>query len=94
VSLALAVNGVVAGLTQSNPFQGTTNGFYFAVLSIHHEWARWVTLALGLWLFAFTAFISSSNPATFWNDAMVALAIFILSLVGGTRKRVVGMPAA
>jgi Sulfatase len=33
VPLALAVNGVVAGLTQANPFQGTTNGFYFAVLS-------------------------------------------------------------
>jgi Sulfatase len=33
VPIALAVNGVVAGLTIANPFQGTTNGFYFAVLS-------------------------------------------------------------
>ena len=83
--------------TRANQINNAAVGaalFYFAVISMHHEWARWVTLALGLWLFAFTAFISSSNPATFWNDAMVALAVFILSLVGGTRKRVVGMPAS
>ena len=66
--------------------------FFFGAVSIKHEWARYVTLALGLWLFAFTAFISRSGGITFWNDAMIALAVFILSLVGGERRRVVGMP--
>ena len=46
--------------------------------------------ALGLWLFAFTALLGRSNPMTFWNNAMVALAVFVLSLVGGERHRVVG----
>ena len=66
--------------------------FLFGAISIRHEWARYVTLALGLWLFAFTAFIRSDSPITFWNNAMVALAVFILSLVGGERHRVVGEP--
>jgi hypothetical protein len=68
--------------------------FYFGALSIQHEWARYVTLGLGLWLFAFTAFIGGGNPVLFWNDAMLALVIFILSLVGGERHRVVGPPYA
>ena len=65
---------------------------YFGALSIRHEWARYVTLALGLWLFAFTAVVSRENPITFWNDAMVAVVIFVLSLVGGERRRIVGPP--
>jgi len=64
--------------------------FFFGALSVRHEWARYVTLALGLWLFAFTALLGRSNPMTFWNNAMVALAVFVLSLVGGERHRVVG----
>jgi hypothetical protein len=67
--------------------------FFFGVISIGHEWARYVTLALGIWLFAFAAFVSRGSAVTFWNDAMVALAVFILSLVGGTRRRVVGEPS-
>jgi len=66
--------------------------FFFGAISIRHEWARYVTLAAGLWLFAFSAFIGRSDPLTFWNNAMVALAVFILSLVGGERHRVVGEP--
>jgi hypothetical protein len=66
--------------------------FFFGALSIRHEWARYVTLGLGLWLFAFTVFISGGNPVTFWNDAMVALAVFVLSIVGGERHRIVGPP--
>jgi hypothetical protein len=64
--------------------------FFFGVISIRHEWARYVTLGLGAWLFAFTAFISGGSGVSFWNDAMIALAVFVLSLVGGERRRVVG----
>lgn len=64
--------------------------FFFGAISIRHEWARYVTLALGLWLFAFTALFGRGSAISFWNDAMVALAVFILSLVGGERHRVVG----
>jgi len=64
--------------------------FFFGAISIRHEWASYVTLALGVWLFAFTAFISGGGPVTFWNNAMIALAVFVLSLVGGERHRLVG----
>ena len=64
--------------------------FFFGAIAIRHEWARYVTLALGIWLFAFTAVIGRSDPVIFWNNAMVALAVFVLLLVGGERHRVVG----
>jgi hypothetical protein len=60
---------------------------FFGALSIRREWARYVTLALGIWLFAFTALGSRGSPITFWNNAMVALAVFILSLAGGESQR-------
>ena len=64
--------------------------FFFGAIAIRHEWARYVTLALGIWLFAFTAIIGRTDPIIFWNNAMVALVVFVLSLVGGERHRVVG----
>src|SRR5580765_4714178 len=66
--------------------------FFFGAISIRHEWARWVTLGVGLWLLAFTPFIDRGSGVTFWNNAMVALAVFILSLLGCGRHRVVGEP--
>jgi hypothetical protein len=65
--------------------------FFFGSIAIRHDWARFVTLALGVWLFVFTAVASAGrDPAIFWNNAMVALVVFVLSLVGGERRRVVG----
>lgn len=61
--------------------------FLFGILSIRREWARYVPLALGVWLFAFTVLVSGISSVTFWNDAMVALAVFVLSLVGGEHPR-------
>jgi hypothetical protein len=61
--------------------------FFFGALAMRHEWARYFTLAFGVWLFAFTAMASHASPITFWNDAMVAVAVFVLSLVGGEGKR-------
>jgi hypothetical protein len=67
---------------------------YFGAMSFREPWARYITLALGVWLFVFTALVSRSNPATFWNDAMVAVAVFVLSLLGGEgrKQRAVGPP--
>jgi hypothetical protein len=38
-------------------------------------------------LFAFTALSTRNSPFTFWNDAMVAFAVFLLSLVGRNAHR-------
>jgi hypothetical protein len=56
---------------------------YFGALSIRHEWARFATLAFGIWLFAFTVLSGGDSAITYWNNAMVALVVFILSVVGG-----------
>jgi hypothetical protein len=65
--------------------------FFFGAIAIRHEWARYVTLGLGVWLFFFSAVIAGrGDPVIFWSNAMIALVVFVLSLVGGERHRVVG----
>ncbi len=66
---------------------------FFGALSVRYEWARFVTLAFGVWLFAFTVLVSRGSPVTFWNDAMVAVIVFVLSLVGGERRRALAPPS-
>jgi len=70
-----------------------TGLLFFGALSFRQEWARFVTMALGIWLFAFTALISRANPVTFWKDAMVAILVFVLSVVGGEGRRPLKPPA-
>jgi hypothetical protein len=60
---------------------------FFGGLAFRRDWARFVTLAFGVWLFAFTI-VAKSNPITFWNHAMVAFAVFVLSMLGGENRRV------
>jgi hypothetical protein len=93
LSVWVLFSGNAWGHSRPNQINNAVVGaglFLFGAISMKHEWARYVTLALGVWLFVFTAFISGSGPVTFWNDAMIALAVFVLSLVGGERHRVVG----
>jgi hypothetical protein len=93
LSVWVLFSGNAWSQTRANQINNAAVGtalFFFGAISIRHEWARFVTLALGLWLFFFTAFISRGSTVTFWNNAMIALAVFILSLVGGERHRVVG----
>jgi len=95
LSVWVLFSGVAWAHNRPNQINSAAVGaglLFFGALSMRQEWARYVTLALGLWLFAFTAFISGDNAVTFWNDAMIGLAVFILSLVGGERHRVVGEP--
>jgi hypothetical protein len=66
--------------------------FLFGALSFFYDWARFVTLGLGIWLFAFSAVVSRGNPVMFWNNAMVAVTVFLLSVVGGERRRALGPP--
>jgi hypothetical protein len=96
LSIWVLFSGNAWAMSRANQINSAAVGaglFFFGVISIRHEWARYVTLALGVWLFVFSAFISRGNAITFWNDAAIALAVFILSLVGGERHRVVGQHA-
>ena len=65
--------------------------FFFGAIAIRHEWARYVTLgARDLVVRLHRGHRGRGDPIIFWNNAMVALAVFVLSLVGGERHRVVG----
>ena len=79
-----------AGISRLNNTIVGTGLFFFGVLSMSQDWARWVTLGFGVWLFAFTVLFKGASSVTFCNDAMVALAVFVLSLLGGERRRVLG----
>ncbi len=54
----------------------------FGTVAYGKTWARYVTLALAAWLFFFTMLTTRADPRTFWNDAMVAAFVFIMSLLG------------
>lgn len=57
----------------------------FGTVAYGRPWARYMTLALAAWLFVYSAVYQRSDPWTFWNDAMVAVVVFVLSLLGPRR---------
>jgi hypothetical protein len=76
--------------SRANQLNNTIVGtglLFFGVLSMRHEWARYLTLGFGIWLFVFTVAAGHISAVTYWNDAMIALAVFILSLLGGESPR-------
>ncbi len=54
----------------------------FGTIACARSWARYVTVALAAWLFAFLVMTRPADPRTFWNDAMVAVFVLPLSLLG------------
>jgi hypothetical protein len=57
----------------------------FGTVAYGRSWARYVTAALAIWFFAFAALTDRADPRTFWNNAMVAVLVFILSMLGPKR---------
>jgi hypothetical protein len=43
--------------------------------------ARWLNTAVAVWLFFSTVWVYPSSPATVWNNVIVAIVVFVLSLV-------------
>jgi hypothetical protein len=65
----------------------------FGALSTAYGWARVVTLALSIWLLLFVILVKPLEAFTFWNNAMVALFVFVLSLLESNRVSRRTMPA-
>ncbi|MBI3185321.1 MAG: hypothetical protein HYZ28_24545 [Myxococcales bacterium] len=53
----------------------------FAVIALWTSTARFVNTALAVWLFISAFALPADTIATVWNNALVALAVFISSLV-------------
>ncbi len=59
----------------------------FALIALSTPPARWLNTALSIWLFISVWALPHQNIATQWNNALVAIAIFLLSLVPGQGER-------
>ncbi len=56
----------------------------FALAAMSAPTARWLNTALSIWLFISVWALPHQSLATMWNNALVAIAVFLLSLVPGT----------
>lgn len=54
----------------------------FAAAALRVEWARYVNTVLAVWLFLSNWILATAAEATAWNNIIVAIAIFVVSLVG------------
>jgi hypothetical protein len=65
----------------------------FAWLATTAAWARYLNTVLAVWLFISVWALPGANAGTAWNNALVAIAIFFVSLVEtGARLRGPGVP--
>lgn len=65
----------------------------FALVGLVLPAARYLNTALSLWLFASAFVLPTRSAATVWNNALVAIAIFLVSLVPGEGLAGVRRPA-
>ncbi len=62
----------------------------FALIATREPSVRWLNTALAIWLFISVWALPHQNVGTMWNNALVAIAIFIVSLVPGVARRAIG----
>lgn len=61
----------------------------FALIAMSTPQARWLNTILSIWLFISVWALPHRNLATMWNNVLVAIAVFLLSLVPGRPERMV-----
>ncbi len=59
----------------------------FALIAMSTSTARWLNTALAIWLFISVWALPHHTLATMWNNAIVAILVFALSLVPGEGER-------
>ncbi len=58
----------------------------FALVAMSQPTARYLNTILAIWLFISVWALPHDNHGTMWNNALVAIAIFIVSLVASPRE--------
>ncbi len=53
----------------------------FALVAMAVPWVRYLNTLLAIWLFISAWALPTVSPGTIWNNVLVAIAIFIVSLV-------------
>lgn len=59
----------------------------FALVAMSTSTARWLNTALAIWLFISVWALPHDNLGTMWNNAIVAIIVFLASLVPGPGER-------
>ena len=62
----------------------------FAIVALRVEQVRYLNTALPVWLFISAFVLPGTSRGTVWNNALVAIAIFVVSLAPSDRLQ---MPA-
>lgn len=52
-----------------------------SLIALRMPWMRWVATALAVWLFLSTLAMPSATGGTLWNNLIVAMLVFLASLV-------------
>jgi hypothetical protein len=53
-----------------------------ALTSMRHEWARYASAGIAIWLLLSTFRFPTMSSATLWNNAAIAVIVFIGSMLG------------
>lgn len=57
----------------------------FAAVALRVQWMRYLNTALAVWLFLSAWALPTVSTATVWNNVLVSIAIFIVSLIPSAR---------
>jgi hypothetical protein len=60
----------------------------FAILTSYYGWARYLTISVGVLLFVLAFAASPWGSATFWNNAIIGVAVTIAAFVNGGSEAV------
>jgi hypothetical protein len=73
-----------AGAERTNTWLMGVLTVIFALVSMAQPSARYLNTVLSIWLFISAWALPTLSVGTIWNNVLVAIAIFIVSLVPGT----------
>ncbi len=59
----------------------------FAIAAMRNAAVRWLNTALAVWLFISVWALPHDNAGTAWNNVIVAIVVFFVSLIPGSGER-------
>jgi SPW repeat len=62
------------------------------IITLYVPWVRWLNAVLAAWLFISTLVLPQLTAGTMWNNTIVAILVFLLSLVPGSLHPTTGRP--
>lgn len=99
INIALGVWLFISGFMWEQPQGARVNSYVIgaaialvAVWALFNEGARYLNTALSVWLVLSTVAVFKLTNAPLWNNVIVGIVVFALSLVGASTTRTLGTP--